>query len=66
MPAVLQSVLAALPLLPTPDQIDDAVGILKAIVARDDKLSEGSQKLGDKLAKWISAETEKITSTSRR
>lgn len=60
----MSSILQALPHLTSPDQADDGVNVVKAILLRNDKSSGG--KLGNNFVKWIQAETDKITASARR
>ncbi|WVF72242.1 hypothetical protein IAT40_007054 [Kwoniella sp. CBS 6097] len=65
VPAVMTAILSCISLITDTDHIDDVVSVLQALVERDEKLSEGSLKLGDKLVKWTSAEVEKATNPSK-
>jgi hypothetical protein len=67
VPAIISNLLPTLPLLASTDQVDDVVGVLMALVRRDEQLpdGQGKLKLGDKLVKWVTMESEKAAGPSR-
>lgn len=65
---MLTALLSALPLASDPKHGDEIVAVLQQLLVRDEEISadgEGKLKLGDKLVKWTSAETAKVTDTSK-
>ncbi|KAK8869849.1 hypothetical protein IAR55_000417 [Kwoniella newhampshirensis] len=65
VPVLITGLLSCLPLLTEAEHIDDVVGVLQELVARDESLGEGKLKLGDKLVKWTSMEVEKVASPAK-
>lgn len=65
VPALLQSTLSALQLVTDPQQIDEVIAVLAELVKRDEGLTEGKMKLGDKLVKWSSIEGEKTANNTK-
>jgi len=60
--------LQTLPTIPLPDHIEQVVDVLMSLVKRDEGLADGAEgkfKLGDKLVKWTTIESEKASSGAK-
>ncbi|KAK4684697.1 hypothetical protein P7C73_g5471, partial [Tremellales sp. Uapishka_1] len=66
VPSIFTSLLSSLLLVTDPKTIDTVVGVIIALVARDEITDgEGKLRLGDKMVKWLSIEVEKASNPSR-
>lgn len=65
VPAIIKSILQALPALSDIHGIDDTVQVLSSLIKRDEKQSSEKLKLGMKLVKWVSMEVDTVIASAK-
>lgn len=62
---VFTILVAVVPLLTAPDHVDQILVVLIDLIKRDEETLERQLGLGDKVAKWVTAEVDKVSSPTK-
>ena len=65
MPEIFTILISVVPLVTTPDHVDQILVVLTDMIKRDENMVGGQLKLGDKVAKWVTAEVDKVSSPTK-